>query len=671
MINKKTGKHYFHELFVDNKLLWHEVIEKIDLKQLITERVNQWLKRFEEEFSLEKKRNYSTSGDLFNEIENNIYHKSNRRIFIQKEIGFPIENPCINKNNLKFFQKRRVIHSMIPSSSNNSISNMESELFEKINSATPYKDKEDNYYLKENYIDETSNVNIIDFHQIIPCFKSFLRSVIDKKVEEIMREKFTMKNGEKLLNFMVKEQKRILYPYPVFKNLNFSTGPTNKQLFELDLKNRLFRLCLFKRSLRRGIWYRFIIQDNDTPKELRITKKQKNLEQKFINLELDNYTTDFKLKKTKYNKKPRLVEFIPEKEYSETFWKARNPTVVYNSISQNFRLHIPFEKIYENNKLFKTILANNTKIKPKEEIEEIVIGIDQGICWYAVVSVNLIKSKYRKTKEGKISREIIHRKPLRHYYLNDREIFGISLNRKTGLLNNCNFDNTGKFIKRKMNNSWGKGKFRILKRKIRRRQRVLMEQVAENNHSITGNILSQVTNLHPFTNDPILAKYWNKFQNVQKTLASNLAAKIRDIVVYYQTVFKTENPSFCKCPIRVQVEYLKWTKQKPKYKTGYFLTHNNIHFIHSQFQELLGNLLIEHGIGLWAVNPHNTSKICSICHYPVTGYRSGKEFYCSNPNHRLSNNKFYSCNADLNAARNISQFPPISLNAINTAKITS
>lgn len=159
--------------------------------------------------------------------------------------------------------------------------------------------------------------------------------------------------------------------------------------------------------------------------------------------------------------------------------------------------------------------------------------------------------------------------------------------------------------------------------------------------------------------------YWNKFHRLQKTLASNLAAKVRDIAVYYQTVFKNENSSFHNCPIRVQVEYLKWITQKPKYKSGYFLSHNNIHFIFGHFQESLSNLLIEHGIGLWLVNPRYTSKICSLCNYHEIGFRTGKNFYCNNPNHKLKNAKSYSCNADFNAARNISQFPPISLKACN------
>ena len=268
----------------------------------------------------------------------------------------------------------------------------------------------------------------------------------------------------------------------------------------------------------------------------------------------------------------------------------------------------------------------------------------------------MIKSKYSKTNDGRIFREIISRKPIRHYYLNDFEVFGISLNQDTGLFNNGIYDNSGKFIKIKSNNLWAKSKFRILRRKIRKRQKKLMDQaMSKNDHT-----------LNLYSDDPQLNSYWDKFHRLQKTLASNLAAKIRDIAVYYQTTFNTENSSYKDIPIRIQAESLNWTTQKPKYKIGYFLSHNNIHFIHSQFQESLRHLLIEYGIGFWIVNPFNTSKICSLCHYHDRGVRSGKKFYCNNPEHKLKNFKPYSCNADLNAARNIAQFPPLSLIAINS-----
>ena len=662
MIDNKTGKHYIHEVLDNSKTLWLDLMEKVDLKQLTSERIKIWLKRFNEEFNLEKNRNYSTTGDLFNDIEKITTDKLKMRVVIQKKIEFNSKNPSNVKNNLKFFQNRRVISSMIPTSSNQSISNLEKELFDKILSATPYKDKTENYYQKDDILQEDRILNSIPIQQIIPCFESYIRSELDKKIEEIMRKRFT---GSK--SILLKQKLKIIkYPMPVFKNLNFSTGPANKQLFKMDIENHIFKLCLFKKSPKRGIWYDFIIQDEDTSEELRITRKKKNKKKRFYDLELDEYNLDDSTNKTKKIKKTknnisRLSNFSNIIDDNGVTWKTMNPTVVYDFKRHDFRLHIPFEKIIPDIKSFKKNLKQDTVIPQNKAIDEIVIGIDQGISWYAAVSVELIKSKYRKTKEGKIIREIIARKSLRHYYLNDLEVFGISFNKTTGLFNNGSFDNSGKFIKRKTNNLWGKGKFRVLKRKIKRRQKYLMsmskytEKVNRQNYS------------HPYPNDPILSNYWNKFHGLQKTLASNLAAKIRDIAVYYQTVFKNDNPSFHNCPVRVQVEYLKWVVQKPKYKTGYFLSHNNIHFIFSQFQESLKNLLIEHGIGLWQVSPRYTSRICSFYHYHDKGTRSGKKFYCNNPNHKLKNNRSYSCNADLNAARNISQFPPIALKACNAS----
>ena len=665
MIDNKTGKHYIHEVLDNSKTLWLDLMEKVDLKQLTSERIKIWLKRFNEEFNLEKNRNYSTTGDLFNDIEKITTDKLKMRVVIQKKIEFNSKNPSNVKNNLKFFQNRRVISSMIPTSSNQSISNLEKELFDKILSATPYKDKTENYYQKDDILQEDRILNSIPIQQIIPCFESYIRSDLDRKIEKIMRKRFVSINS-----CIIKQKVKVIkYPMPIFRNLNFSTGPASNHLFEMDLENRIFKLCLFKRAYRKGIWYDFIIQDEDTAEELRITRKKKKIEKKFYNLELEDYP--FNNNKTKKNKKTkkcysRLSKFSNIADENGVSWKARNPTVVYDLKKQDFMLNIPFEKVINDLKTFKKNLKQNTIIPQNKAIDEIVIGIDQGISWYAVISVDLIKSKYRKTKEGKILREIIARKHLRHYYLNDLEVFGISFNKTTGLFNNGESDNSGRFIKRKTNNLWGKRKFRVLRRKIRTRQKKLMVQREINEQNIIIEPSSNQSSTHPYSNDAILSNYWNKFHRLQKTLAANLAAKVRDIAVYYQTIFKNENPSFRNCPIRVQVEYLKWVNQKPKYKTGYFLSHNNIHFIFSQFQESLKKLLIDHGIGLWTVSPRYTSKICSLCHYHENGTRYGRNFHCSNPNHKLKSGKSYSCNADLNASRNISQFPPLNLKACNT-----
>ena len=663
MVNKKTGNHYIHELLNNSTPIWQEILDKTDLKQFISERIKIWQKKFEEEFILDKIKNNSNyslnSGDLPNDIEKRNNEKLNKRVVIPKKIGsyYKLKKPKNRKNNLKFFQKRRVALSMIYNSTNQYISDSENNIFEKALSITPYKIKTENYYYKENFCHEITEKINIDYRNIIPCFESFLRSVIDNKVEEIMRKQFTSKKSEELRKRMNNENIKINYPNPDLKSLNFSTGPATKQLFELDLDNRLFKLSLFKKSLRKGIWYNFSIQDNDTPKKQRITRKNKILEQKFYDLELDNYSVIQQEKRDNEinRKESRLSKFLVNNKKG-FFWIARNPTVIFDTTNKDFKLNIPFEKIIKDNKAFNKTLRKNTEFQLNKQIEEIIIGIDQGLSWYAVVSVELIKSKYSKTKEGKIFREIISRKPLRHYYLNDPEVFGISFNQKTGLFNNGSYDNSGRFIKIKSNNNYGKNKFRILRKKIRKRQKKLMDQIMSQNEKTT----------HLFTDDPQLNSYWEKFHRLQKTLASNLAAKIRDIAIYYQTIYKTENKSYQSIPIRVQVESLKWTTQKPKYKIGYFLSHNNIHFIHSQFQKSLSNLLIENGIGLWTINPYNTSKICSLCHHHDRGVRFGKNFFCNNPDHKIGKNKPYSCNADLNAARNIAQFPPLSLKAINS-----
>ena len=46
--------------------------------------------------------------------------------------------------------------------------------------------------------------------------------------------------------------------------------------------------------------------------------------------------------------------------------------------------------------------------------------------------------------------------------------------------------------------------------------------------------------------------------------------------------------------------------------------------------------------------------------------RNGKVFHCKRSEHRTANSKVYKCNADLNAARNIALWPPLTIIAINT-----
>ncbi|MFX0063761.1 MAG: zinc ribbon domain-containing protein [Candidatus Hermodarchaeota archaeon] len=144
---------------------------------------------------------------------------------------------------------------------------------------------------------------------------------------------------------------------------------------------------------------------------------------------------------------------------------------------------------------------------------------------------------------------------------------------------------------------------------------------------------------------------WIKVNRLLDTISKAVAAKIRDIVVYYAT-----HPEYNDYPLRVQVEDLRWSKLGSKASIGSYLAQNQVLFLYKQIQETLTHLLCEYGIGVWTVNPKYSSQFCAKCGYQ--GTRAKKDFTCQNANHLNAKGNPYTCDADLNASWNISLFPP-------------
>ncbi|MFX0066303.1 MAG: zinc ribbon domain-containing protein [Candidatus Hermodarchaeota archaeon] len=113
------------------------------------------------------------------------------------------------------------------------------------------------------------------------------------------------------------------------------------------------------------------------------------------------------------------------------------------------------------------------------------------------------------------------------------------------------------------------------------------------------------------------------------------------------------------------MEDLRWARFGARPDVGYYLAHNQILFFHSKTQQALIHLLKPHQLGVWRVNPSYTSKTCAKCGYrPKSNHklklsRQGKQFFCQNDQHTSLKGKRYSCNADLNAARNLALFTPL------------
>ncbi|MHA2331232.1 MAG: zinc ribbon domain-containing protein [Candidatus Hodarchaeales archaeon] len=81
----------------------------------------------------------------------------------------------------------------------------------------------------------------------------------------------------------------------------------------------------------------------------------------------------------------------------------------------------------------------------------------------------------------------------------------------------------------------------------------------------------------------------------------------------------------------------------------------------SQIIRKTAHLLREHGVGIWRINPKNSSQTCAICSHYEQGQRHGKTFTCKNTAHQTLKGNRYTCNADLNASRNVTLFALISL----------
>ncbi|MFQ5981160.1 MAG: zinc ribbon domain-containing protein [Candidatus Heimdallarchaeota archaeon] len=435
------------------------------------------------------------------------------------------------------------------------------------------------------------------------CLEEFLQGRLQRRTEELIRPTLV----EPLLGTL---QEVLANPThfknrpPEFHSPGISLAIADKQMYDLDLSKHEFKLVLATppKALRtHTTWFTFTIQDTVKP---HARKRQKS---------------------------PRLAAFL------DNGWTAKNPTLAYRG-SQLY-LHIPFAKDDPPKAPAKLPVGKRPK-----EVEEIVIGVDLNVGTYAAVSVMHTHSRYQLTPTGQITRQVIREKSqeLAHYYINDVEALDVKFNPATGTFNNGQQTRTG-FVKRKSTYRRGKGKLRWLRKHIRRTQ----AQV------------NQVNRVQPTTYETLpvyhvasrqLSLLWDKANHILLTVAQSVGAKLRDITCYYTAQYPH-------LPIRVQVEDLRWSQHGARHQVGSYLAHNQILFFHSQIQNRLAHLLREQAISVWRVNPRGTSQHCAYCGYKGQR-RKTSVFTCTSPTHRTPQGKRYTCNADLNAARNIAALPP-------------
>ncbi|MFX0063831.1 MAG: zinc ribbon domain-containing protein [Candidatus Hermodarchaeota archaeon] len=480
---------------------------------------------------------------------------------------------------------------------------------------------------------------------LLPSLLEFLKARFTRQAEQLIRPTLV----ELLfptIQAVLAESSAYTNARPVFRRPGFSLDLADKQMYSVDLATKSFTIKFTKRPT---ITFTFEIQD----KKSRHDKKS--------------------------GKQSRLETFA-------TGWKALNPTLVADS--GRWYIHIPFARISDEGKVQTYQWPTGIQIRKNKQgkpVEEIIIAPDQGVGTYAAVSVMYTKSVYyytptpipstgkgtsnttttkeqNKGKRPKLQRKVLESKELAHYYLEDTEVLDVGFDDQTGRCKNGHFQQE-QYIKRRTKDHKrmkrrGKGKLRLLQADIRQTQAQLNTITEEDPQGCPNDPDYKRLANH-------LTALWQKLHNILDTLAQSLAAKLRDITVFYETQFKTQHPEYQACTIRVQVEDLRWARFGARPDVGYYLAHNQILFFHSQTQQALVHLLKPHKLGVWRVNPRYSSKTCARCGYrPKNKYklkmsRQGNQFFCQNDQHTSLKGKSYSCNADLNAARNIALFTPL------------
>ncbi|MHA2270882.1 MAG: zinc ribbon domain-containing protein [Candidatus Hodarchaeales archaeon] len=445
-----------------------------------------------------------------------------------------------------------------------------------------------------------------------PCLEEFILARFTRRAEELIRPEL-VRELLPVLRELLSDGTHFVNARPVFLNPGFSLALADRQMFELDLPAQTLRLAFVKDHTKKAVWHDFRISDPD------------NRLQPFLELPLSS----------------------PEEQGPS--WEAMNPTIV--ATPKGLALHVPFKK---------TDVPPIAELPLDVPVEELVVGNDLGLGKYDVISVMRTVSIYRQMKDNNgrvtVQRELLDRQELAHYAIDDLEALGKKFNPLTGTFDNLRVDEAenylrskrnGNRLKQKSRNTWGKGHLRYLFTQIRKTQAKLHR--VKDRHPTTFETQATYQNLASK-----LSTLWTDYARIQETLTNGVAAKIRDITLYWHQRYPT-------LTIRVQVEDLRWSHHSQRSKVGYYLAHNQKTFFHSAIQQKAAHLLREHGIGVWRVNPFHSSQRCSYCGHHEKDQRDRKTFTCKNPHHRTPKGKPYTCNADLNASRNIALFPPLTL----------
>ena len=285
-----------------------------------------------------------------------------------------------------------------------------------------------------------------------PSLLEFVQTRFARQAEVVMRTALVEKLVP-VIETILSTPSVFMNAHPTFKNPGFALNIADKQMFRLDVDKKEFQLKFTTElpvditEISSRTWFRFQIYDQPTRQE------------------------------QQRGKQPRLIKLVSEG------WKPLVPKLVYRD--KHLFIHIPFGKYPPENTDTQT---NSAPVRIPQiqindsEVKEIVIGSDQNLGKYAVISVMATTSRYQnvskptstpkllkttlkkvRAKSKKIlQREVLSQEELAHYSLDDTEVLDVKFDAAEGVFKNGKRLN-GQFQKGKGRSTRGKGKLQILR----------------------------------------------------------------------------------------------------------------------------------------------------------------------------------------------------------------
>ncbi|MFX0090589.1 MAG: zinc ribbon domain-containing protein [Candidatus Hodarchaeota archaeon] len=475
-------------------------------------------------------------------------------------------------------------------------------VFRGIHSATP---------LQTFKLPPTGEVGSEDIPALKKCLHDFLQTRFQRKAEELIRPTLVQALLPSLVA-VLSDPNNFVNQIPEFKNPGFSLPLTN-QLSEICLKKNEFQLTLTTSSALfppHTNWFIF---------EVQIPRHSSNHPKNQSSSDLSTLVGND--------------------------WRPRSLTL--SKRGHKLYLHIQFEKELPRRPP-KLAIGKHAKI-----LNEIVIGVKLGLHHYAIVSVMRTRSNYWRDETNRIQRKPYptDTEELAHFFIGEVEALDMDFDSETGRFVNRT-PRVGQNPQTPSSQSRGNAHLRVL--------------LAEHRKTLARLHRYQARCPDKYVSQPqyirathLLTTLENKIHRLLTTISHAVAVKLQAIVQHYGTAYPD-------LPVRVQVEDLKRTKiaaSVHRAPADFSLPPIHILDFYTHIQQHLVRLLQEHSIGVWRVDPQQSSQLCSQCGH--SGQSQNHTFTCQNEQHKSPQGNPYTSNAPLNAVRNLTLFPPLVKKPIN------